>query len=81
VILSGLSGLSPMMQHDVDRNRGSICSFSPFPAAFAAFQLRKMAPDEIAAHLATPEEALRLDAFLTAFLKHIWAEPPGGPAA
>jgi chromate reductase len=50
------------------------------PDVFAAFQLRKMTPDEIATHLATPERARRLDGFLTAFLTHIRATSPGGSA-
>lgn len=43
------------------------------PGIFAAFPLRKMAPDKIAAHLAMPEQAVRLGEFLTAFLDHVRA--------
>jgi chromate reductase, NAD(P)H dehydrogenase (quinone) len=41
------------------------------PDIFAAFPMGKRSPEEIAAHLALPDQAARLDGFLTAFLDHI----------
>lgn len=40
---------------------------------FASFPMRKMTPNEIAAHLALPKQAVRLSDFLTAFLDHVCA--------
>jgi chromate reductase, NAD(P)H dehydrogenase (quinone) len=50
------------------------------PDVFAAFQLRKMTADEIAIHLAGPEQAARLRGFLAAFLAHV-RDGPGVDAA
>ena len=41
------------------------------PEIFAAFPMGKRTPEEIAAHLALPDQVARLDGFLTAFLNHI----------
>ncbi len=45
------------------------------PDVFAAFPLRKMMPDDIAKHLAEPQQAGR---FLTAFLDHIRVSEAAG---
>jgi chromate reductase, NAD(P)H dehydrogenase (quinone) len=49
------------------------------PGIFAAFPLRKMTPEEVIAHLAEPDQAARLQRFLTAFLDHIRAPQTVGP--
>jgi NAD(P)H-dependent FMN reductase len=43
------------------------------PDVFATFPLRKMTPNQIAAHLAEPEQVARLAQFLAAFFDHIAA--------
>ena len=43
------------------------------PGIFAAFPMRKMTPEDIAAHLATAEQSARLGDFLAAFLDHVRA--------
>ena len=41
------------------------------PGIFATFPMRKMSPEDIAAHLALPEQTVRLSDFLTTFLDHV----------
>lgn len=43
------------------------------PEIFANFPMRKMTPEDISAHLATPGEAARLREFLAAFVDHVRA--------